>query len=210
MFADLARHLLEDEPPGLLDMPRVKPELVARFFQAAADYFRHAPWRCLGDEHAIKVECSRFESGPWYAVVMGSSGVTLGLALYEDLGVLRSLWSGDFDDRETARRTIALAVTFDPEWRVHPKDVDAAEQHGWEVACPEAFPVVYRKEPGMAMRPPLFWEMVLLEGCLRAIPAFVARYKPGAARPSTMTVPVATGELDLVLSWVDEESSTPG
>ena len=206
LFQDLTQHLLKDDPPGLLDMPRVTPQLVAHFFQAAAEYYRRAPWRSLGDEQAIQVQCPRFQSGPWYAVVMGRSGVTLGLALYEDLALLRRLWSGRFDDQETARRTIALAVTFDPEANVYPKDVDDAKRHGWEVANPEAFPTVYRKEPGMALRPPLSWELVLLEACLRAVPAFLARYKPGQTVESRMTVPVATGELDLVLSWVEESA----
>jgi hypothetical protein len=75
------------------------------------------------------------------------------------------------------------------------------------VANPEAYPTVYRKEPGMALRPPLSWELVLLEACLRAVPAFLARYKPGQTVESRMTLPVATGELDLVLSWVEEESA---
>jgi hypothetical protein len=206
LFQDLTQHLLKDDPPGMLDMPRVTPQLVAHFFQAAAEYYRRAPWRSLGDEQAIKIHSPRFQSGPWYAVVMGRSGVTLGLALYEDLALLRRLWSGQFDDQDTARRTIALAVTFEAEANVYPKDVDAAKRHGWEVANSEAFPTAYRKEPGMALRPPLSWELVLLEACLRAIPAFLARYKPGQIVESRMTVPVATGELDLVLSWVEEAS----
>jgi hypothetical protein len=57
----------------------------------------------------------------------------------------------------------------------------------------------------MALRPPLSWELVLLEACLRAVPAFLARYKPGETVQSRMAVPVATGDLELVLSWVEEE-----
>jgi tetratricopeptide (TPR) repeat protein len=203
---DLTEYLLKDEPPGLLEMPRVRPEQVGRLFQAAAEYYRRAPWRSLCDEEAIRIDCARFQSGPWYAVVMGRSGVTLGLALYEDLGVLKRLWTGRFNDPESARLTTALAVTFDPESQVFPKDLDAARRHGWEVVDPEAFPTFYRKEPGMTMRPPLSWELVLLEGCLRAIPAFLARHQPGEAGQFPMTVPAGPGELDLVLSWVDEDS----
>ena len=29
------------------------------------------------------------------------------------------------------------------------------------------------------MRPPLAWELELMEGCLRAIPDFIAKHRPG-------------------------------
>ena len=57
----------------------------------------------------------------------------------------------------------------------------------------------------MSMRQPLAWEMELMEGCLRAIPDFVNRH-PRTTRPGkSLPVPVASGPLKLVLSWVAEE-----
>ncbi len=49
------------------------------------------------------------------------------------------------------------------------------------------------------MRPPLAWELELLEGCLRAIPEFLARKQQRAS----VTVPVASGELTLELAITD-------
>ena len=46
-----------------------------------------------------------------------------------------------------------------------------------EVAGPEAYPAAVRKELGMTIRPPVERELQLLEGCLRAIPDFVARHR---------------------------------
>jgi hypothetical protein len=68
-----------------LDMPGVTPAQVGSFYEAAAGFFRQAPWKKVGDEAAIQVGCAKFPSGPWYAVVMGQSGLTTGLALYDDL-----------------------------------------------------------------------------------------------------------------------------
>ena len=81
-------------------------------------------------------------------------------------------------------------------------------QHGWEVVDPEAFPLaIDRKEPGLSVRPPLSWELLLLEGAACVpIPAFLSRHAPGDGARSEMTVPVADGELDLILSWVDDSS----
>jgi hypothetical protein len=207
MLESLAGHLLRDEPPGLLDMPRVTPELVGSLFRAAAAFYRQAPWRSLGDRYAIRVECPRFQSGPWAAVVMGQAGLTLGLALYDRVDQLRELWASDRDnERDLALGITSLALTFEREVEVNPKDVDAAARHGWEVVDQEVFPAFYRKEPGISLRPPLSWELVLVEGCLRAVPAFLARHRPGDGARSEMAVPVATGELDLILSWVEEPS----
>lgn len=204
LLAELTEHLIKDEPPGLLEMPGMTPERVASFYRAAAGFYRRAPWKGLGYEEAIRIASDRYESGPWYAVVMGQSGMTLGVALYEDLGLLKRMWRGDLSDEENARRTVALTVTFDPESQIPAADLLAAREHHWEVAGPEAYPTVFRKEKGLVMRPPLAWELELLEGCLRAIPEFLSRHKPGDTKPDRATVPVATGELSLDLSWVDE------
>jgi hypothetical protein len=64
---------------------------------------------------------------------------------------------------------------------------------------------VFHKERGLALRPPLAWELELLEGCLRAVPEFVARHPQDDPATEEMTVPVASGPLKLVLSWVVEE-----
>jgi hypothetical protein len=82
-------------------------------------------------------------------------------------------------------------------------DLEAAKRHGWPVARADAYPEVFHKERGLSLRPPLAWELELMEGCLRAGLEFVARHPQGAppAREE-MTVPVASGPLKLVLSWV--------
>ena len=53
------------------------------------------------------------------------------------------------------------------------------------------------------MRPPLAWELQLLEGCLRGIPEFV-RKKTRRLGLLALAVPTAAGELALELSWADE------
>ncbi len=203
VFGDLARHLAGDVPPALLEMPGIKPEQVAGFYRAAAGFYRRASWRKLGYETAIKVECDRFESGPWYAVVMGQSGLTFGMALYDDLKTLKKLWAGEMSDEESSRETVALSVTFDDETRIPAADLDASRRLGWEVAGPGAYPSIFRKERGMSMRPPLAWELELMEGCLRAVPAFVARHRPDDMSRHKMTVPAASGDLGLILSWAE-------
>jgi tetratricopeptide (TPR) repeat protein len=204
VFEALKQQLAGDAPPGLLEMPGITPPQVAGFYQAAAGFYHKAPWRSIGYETAIEVACDRFESGPWYAVIMGQSGLTIGLALYDDLKILKRLWNNDLSDEENARETVALTVTFDMETEIPAPDLEATRRHGWEVASPEAYPSIFRKERGMSMRPPLAWELELMEGCLRALPEFVARHQADDLAPHSLTVPTASGELTLVLRWVED------
>ena len=44
-----------------------------------------------------------------------------------------------------------------------------------------------------------------MEGCLRAVRGFVARHRQDDPATEEVTVPVSSGELRLVLSWVMEE-----
>ena len=89
VFNAMCEHVCGKPRPGLLDMPGVTLAQVAGFYGAAAFFFQQAPWKRVGYEGAIRVACDRFKGGPWYAVLMGQSGLTTGLALYEDLAVLR-------------------------------------------------------------------------------------------------------------------------
>ena len=204
IYAELSSHLSGKQPPGLLEMPGVTPEQVGGFYRAAAGFYRQSPWKRLGAEQGIKIECDRYQSGPWYAVVMGQMGMTLGLTLYEDLDLLRKTWAGKMSDRENARRTVALTVTFDQELDVPTADLLAGRRYGWEVASPDAYPIPFRKELGMSMRPPLEWELELLEGCLVAITAFIAIQKPDDLSCRSIAVPVQSGELTMIFSWLGD------
>ncbi len=198
----LTEHLAGKAEPGLLDVPGVTPQRAASFYEAAASFFRKAAWKKVGYESAIRVECDKFEGGPWYAVLMGQSGLTIGLALYEDLATLRRLWAGDFGDEENARETVATSVTFGEESEIPVADLESAQRHSWPVARADAYPSVFHKERGLSMRPPLAWELELLEACLRAIPDFVDRRGQDDPTREETTVRTAGGELTLGLSWV--------
>jgi hypothetical protein len=203
VFEALRAQIAGTGPPGLLEMPGVEPKQVAGFYHAAASFYRRAPWRSLSYEEAVKIECGQLDSGPWYAVIMGQSGLTTGLALYDDIEVLRRLWAREASDEENARETVALTVTFEIEDEVPDADLEACRHHCWEVAGSEAYPVVFRKERGMSIRPPLSWELRLMEACLRALPKFLSHHSPGDLTAESMTVPTADGKLDLVLTRVE-------
>src|SRR5262249_27717811 len=131
VIRQLVEHVTGRPPmPGLLEMPGVTPETVAGFYHAAAEFYRRAPWQRVGGAETIKVACDRFESGPWYAVIIGQMGMTLGVALYDDLDALLRIRDGDASDEQNARETVALSVTYGRETEVAVADLEAARQHG--------------------------------------------------------------------------------
>ncbi len=196
VFGELAQSLGDSGQPALVDTPGVKTAHVGGLFEAAATFYRIQPWRHIPGNMPIKICCDRFDSGTWYAVVMGQSGLTLGLAMYEDLEVLKALLR---EDEDSERRNSGLSLMYGEAFSIPVRDLDAAEENGWPVAGPEAYPTAMRINPGMAVRPPLAWELELLEGCLQAVPKFIQREE---STPAKMNVPTATGELQLELSWV--------
>jgi hypothetical protein len=59
---------------------------------------------------------------------------------------------------------------------------------------------VIRINPGRAVRPPLAWELELLDGCLRTIPEFLAAKNAVLVK----MVAMAPAQLTVRLSWVGE------
>ncbi len=202
----MAEHVCGKPRPGLLDMPGMTPEQVGSFYESAAAFFAQAPWKKIGFEAAIKVECDKFQSGPWYAILMGLSGITAGLAIYDDLEMPQRMWASDKDDVESGREAVGTSVTFGEQWGISVADLEAVQQNGWPVARPDAYPEVFHKDRGMSVRQPLVWELELMEGCLRAVPEFVDRRKQDDPTKEEFTVPVVSGQLRLVLSWVVEKA----
>ena len=194
VYSELTQNMGQSQKPAMIDTPGVKLEHVARLFAAAAGYYEKRPWRRLAIDLIIKIRCDRFETDTWYAVVMGQSAMTYGLALYEDFEVLDAILSGEEDaDRQNA----ALSVVYGDAYEIPARDLEAAEQHGWPVADPSAYPLAMRVNPGMATRPALAWEMELLEAALQAIPQFL---EDAGEEPAKMRIATTTGDLNLELS----------
>jgi hypothetical protein len=201
VLGGMAQHLGgQGAPPSLLDVPGMEPAQVGSFYAAAAEFYRRKPWQQVLGDAPIKVECDKFHSGPWYAVVMGQSGVQQGMAVYEDLAALQAMITGGASEEENSRGMSALSLMFGEAFEMPVRDLDAAEKYCWPVAGPEAYPLVIRVNPGLAMRPPLAWELELLEGCLRAIPEFLAEKNAVLVK----TVDAAYAKLTVRLSRVGE------
>ncbi len=71
-------------PPSLLDSRGVTIERIRAFADAAAKFYRAAPWRYLSDSDLLEVESPKPPRGMACFVVLGAGRSTYGLALYPD------------------------------------------------------------------------------------------------------------------------------
>jgi len=114
-----------------------------------------------------EVEAGLVPRGPGgrlvHVVVMGQSGLQQGLAIYEDQAALAAALGGD---EQAAARSTSLAVMYGEPFEISARDYDAIERSGFDVAGPEAWPLVVRMDPGFTVRPPLVWEVELITACL--------------------------------------------
>lgn len=185
-----------------IDVPGMTPRQLGGFFEAAASFYQRAPWRDVPGDTPLRIVCRKFDSSHWYGVVMGQSGMTFGLAMYEDLNQLYQMIDDEVSDEEHFRHTSGISFTYGEEFQISTRDLDAAKKYGWPVVSPEAYPSALRLNPGGNLRPLLTWELELLEGALRALPLHLSQHDK---QPKQYKVPAASGELELEISWTSRE-----
>jgi hypothetical protein len=180
-------------------MAGVTPEQTRDFYRAAANYYRHSPWRSVSESETIKIGCGQLDSGPWYAVVLGKKGLIKGLMLFDDRE--SRLLMGQAQYESIADRLQNIAVHFEDRGQVPPDNLEAVRKHGFEVAGPSAFPHPFRMELGRHFRAPEAWEMELLEACLWVIPDFLKRAQDRPPEVFEYAFDGTIGRMSLDLSW---------
>jgi hypothetical protein len=207
----------QGQPPALVEMANFNSLQGASFYAATAEYFRSAPWRRVPADAVIEVDCPQlgeFSQGRWYAVVLGQGGRTLGLALYSNAGAIERICGGTLSEPSSLGGS-AISVLFSEAFEVPVADTLAAEQHHWELAGPEAYPLILCADPGTDVRPIEPWELQLLEGCLCTIPEFVRQhpYSGGSLASEervATSVPAVSSNLKFSLSWLEPDQDDCG
>jgi hypothetical protein len=189
-----------EEYSAMVDVPGMTNEHMRAFYEAAAEFRRRAPWRGVPMDAVLRVD--RIEpAGPaWHGVVMGQSGMTYGVALYESLDDLLRLMSGAIEANEDAIKIPALSMTFGEAFDITPRDLDAQQRERWPVEGTEGYPNAVRLDLGGSMRPPLVWELELLTACLAGLPGFA--FRPGAT--TSVTTNGGNGDIVVKLTWLDD------
>jgi tetratricopeptide (TPR) repeat protein len=205
IIADLETHMREGEPepPGLLSVAGVTPQLAGGFFAAAAECYRAAPWVRLANEQPIGLRISAERGAERFAVVMGNAGMEYGLAVYESWAEFAQLYAGVDDPVEALPAHGSLVMFYESVPQLPFADLDAQEQYGWPVAGEQAYPVPWVFYPDKSPRRPAPDELAWLEAALRAMVVLVRDHlqpgAPGDYQPFDVTVTVATHAGDVAV-----------
>ena len=192
---DLAKSYDGSEKCSLADGAGVTRAHMESYYEAANGYFKEAPWTRVPGERPIEIRCDDPAMGVRYAIVLGRSGVQLGLCVYDDWKMTRDMLSG----RAAPEENRALAVCYDEAQIMSAVDLQLVERLGWPIATDEAWPAAIRLKPGHTPGSPNADELVYLDACLRAVPEFLK------ANATTFIRQVKTGtrQVELRLTWAD-------
>jgi len=189
----LARSFDGSEKCALADGQDVTRAHMESFYEAAEYYFRQAPWSRVPGEVPIEIRCNDPPMGTRFAIVLGRTGVQLGLCIYDDWEITRAMLGG----HATPDENRALAVCYDEAQIMSAVDLQLIDRLGWPIATPEAWPAVMRLEPHHMPRSASAEELVFLDACMRAIPDFIK----ATATSHTRQVQTGTRLVELHLAW---------
>ena len=126
-------------------------------------------WTSTHPKTVVEVRCSELIHGRWYAVIMGQMGQEIGIIFFDDRETLELVFASDPSDPGTgAKQMHGISFSLDEQQFMHPRDVAAAEQFGWPVAAPEAWPMGCFISDG-AMRTLDIAELQFLSAATRAV-----------------------------------------
>ncbi|MBM3321134.1 MAG: hypothetical protein FJY73_10705 [Candidatus Eisenbacteria bacterium] len=146
----------------------VTVERMRAFAEAAAAFFRAAPWNHLTDQDVIRVESPCPERGLSHFLVLGAAGIARGLGFYPSLDEFEAFLTDD-DPRQYALARDSWHIDFDPIWSIPYPDADLWEEHRLPIASADAYPCAYCSEKWMSFRRPDSSQLAFLEGLLLAL-----------------------------------------
>jgi len=119
----------------------IMAEEVAELFAAAARFYQMRPWQFITDAELLEMPNPDPGQPPLFVSVMGASGISRGLALFDT--------EADFEQMasDRGRKNVAYA-SFEGVNEVPHTVTSEAEEHGWVLASTSAFPMVLRVREG--------------------------------------------------------------
>jgi tetratricopeptide (TPR) repeat protein len=166
----LAEGVGQDNTPGALDAPGVTIERLRAFADAAAHFFRAAPWRYLDDGDLVRVEAPKAGKGLSLFAVMGSAGQQFGLGFFASVKRYRDMMAGASPE-ELFKEGSEWAVYFSPPWETPAHDLLAWDRYELPLASPTAYPAAIRLDVHRDPLRPDAGRLAYFEGLLRALAA---------------------------------------
>lgn len=189
--------------------PDVTPEAMSAFFKAAAALFRAKPWKQVPDDQCLfSVTIERLGVRDAAMSVIGQLGQSFGLILFSSLDAFEAYLDAAAAIEAGRRPAMPphLVLNFERGAEVEPALRAEVSEYRWEVAGPNAYPMLLAVDEGPVARPPTAKEVTLAEAIAQALTQVVAEEEAlrrawDGREPVTRTLSVTThgGEFDVTL-----------
>ncbi len=142
---------------------------------------------------------------------MGNGGEVFGLAVYDRLEDLRSMFTSPVSPRHMATMSTWFVLFFEEAPAVSFDDLDAMAKNDWPVAAPHAHPVFGRTTPDQELALPAKSDLLWMEGALGALLAYMDEHMEvyqGEVEPAdlTVSVPRVDGEAHVHLRLLESDT----
>jgi len=176
---------------------RVPAAMIRAIFDAAALFWRAAPWKSISSDQPLEVTLPGGRT--WTVSVLGNLGESHGLAIYSNRNdLIRTLASEDSTGSLALMQGRSLSVGFDSVKKLSQSLVREARLAGWRTAGPDAFPLLFTiNTPGGGLSRA---DAVDLELLLTVVPRFVVAHVDDLRLELQTEIPGPR------LEWRDSES----
>ncbi len=168
MLEEMLEHLssqpITTEP---LEVEGVTVEVMRGFAEAAAEFYRAAPWRFLTGDDYLAIETIPADIGPAGAVILGAGGDTFGLGFFDSYEDFEATMAHGDPEEMLDRRPWSLS--FENVEEVPMVDAHLWHEHHLPLAGPDAFPLLFRMEPDREPTRPGVPMIAFCQGLLEAL-----------------------------------------
>jgi hypothetical protein len=144
---------------------------LAELFRAAAAFYRAAPWQIVEDSQPLSIEPVGAPQQAVGVTILGTAGEQRGLVIFPSVAVMLEFYQSVADDDpidvELADFPPSLALNFAEAEELLEEDLEVIRTQGWEVAAPDAYPLLLATDPGeggfldLSLEPVLMMTMTL-------------------------------------------------
>ncbi len=182
----LLQHMIETLPPDDDDEPsyfaggHVPVEAVGRLFAAGRALFAEKPWAIADDAPVIRMDIPALDVEGAAVSIMGLPGESLSMLVFPSADDYEAFFDAATSGR-LARGPIPgcagwLGVNFVSATELPPSMRREAMEHGWQVASPDAYPIVDRRDSDLVPRPLVERDVQIATACAPALAAFFAKH----------------------------------
>ena len=162
----------------LHETPGASIELIGELFESTSNFYKEAPWRYVSPVDVAEVFCREMRDEPFYTVIMGHMGMDLGLAIFDDADrLLEAMNSTDDLESSIDGQFSGVFLSLGEKFNVAGSDIEMAEQFGWPVASPEAYPIVARLDEEQGLCTPTCDDICLSVVAAKVVPEFLKSHQ---------------------------------